>query len=185
MRFVWENSSTDLPLFYKISAFWGGMNGSLLFWELVLAGFAAAVAYGYQRTNREIIPYVIVTLNVVQAFLLFLLVTYSNPLALQSPAPLEGRGLNPLLQHPVMMIHPLMLYTGLVGFVGFRPFFDPPELQLLYGLLPAYWGRGLATEPAGAPMRYVLEEPDREEGRGGEGTHYEPLDHGIRLEGLG
>ncbi len=61
--FVWQHSSTDLPLFYKISAFWGGMEGSLLFWVLILAGFSAVVAYGYQRTNREIIPYVISTLN--------------------------------------------------------------------------------------------------------------------------
>ena len=94
VRFVWENSSTDLPLGYKIASFWGGMDGSLLFWELVLAGFAAFVAYAYQRNNREIIPYVIVVLNIIQVFLLLLLVTWSNPLAIQAPIPLEGRGLN-------------------------------------------------------------------------------------------
>ncbi len=114
--FVWQNSSTDLPLLYKFTSFWGGMDGSLLFWELVLAGFAAAVAYSYQRTNREIIPYVISTLNVIQVFLLLLLVTYSNPLTMQFPAPLEGRGLNPLLQHPSMAIHPPLLYLGYIGF---------------------------------------------------------------------
>ena len=114
--FVYENSSTDLPLLYKVSSFWGGMNGSLLLWELVLAGFAAAVAYGYQRSNREIIPYVIAVLNVIQVFLLFLLVTYANPLAVQSPTPFEGRGLNPLLQHPAMAFHPPLLYLGYIGF---------------------------------------------------------------------
>jgi cytochrome c-type biogenesis protein CcmF len=103
-------------LLYKIASFWGGMEGSLLFWELVLAGFAAAVAYGYQRSNREIIPYVIAVLNVIQVFLLFLLVTYSNPLAMQAPVPLEGRGLNPLLQHPSMAAHPPLLYLGYIGF---------------------------------------------------------------------
>ena len=116
VRFVWEHSSTDLPLGYKIASFWGGMNGSLLFWELVLAGFAAVVAYAYQRSNREVIPYVIVVLNVIQVFLLFLLLTWSNPLAAQAPVPLEGRGLNPLLQHPTMAIHPPMLYLGYIGF---------------------------------------------------------------------
>ena len=116
VRFVWENSSTDLPVGYKITSFWGGMNGSLLFWELVLAGFAATVAYLYQRSNREIIPYVIVVLNIIQVFLLLLLVTWSNPLALQSPVPLEGRGLNPLLQHYAMAAHPPLLYLGYIGF---------------------------------------------------------------------
>ncbi|MCH9046032.1 MAG: cytochrome c biogenesis protein CcsA [SAR324 cluster bacterium] len=114
--FVWEHSSTDLPLFYKISAFWGGMEGSLLFWVLILAGFSAVVAYGYQRTNREIIPYVIATLSAIHVFLLGLLVTWSNPLATQAPIPLEGRGLNPLLQHPAMAIHPPLLYLGYIGF---------------------------------------------------------------------
>ena len=116
VRFVWENSSTDLPLFYKISAFWGGMDGSLLFWDLVLASFSAIVAYGYQRTNREIVPYVIATLSVVHVFLLLLLTTYSNPLATQAPVPPEGRGLNPLLQHPAMAMHPPLLYLGYIGF---------------------------------------------------------------------
>ncbi len=116
VHFVWETSSTDLPLLYKIAAFWGGMEGSLLFWELVLAGFSACVAYLYQRSNREIIPYVLATLSLIHVFLLGLLVTYSNPLALQAPVPLEGRGLNPLLQHPAMALHPPMLYLGYVGF---------------------------------------------------------------------
>lgn len=114
--FVWENSSTDLPLLYKVTAFWGGMNGSLLFWVLVLSGFSAIVAYGYERTNREVIPYVILVLNVVQIFLLFLLLTYANPFAAKFPLAMEGRGLNPLLQHPAMAGHPPFLYLGYIGF---------------------------------------------------------------------
>ena len=116
VRFVWENASSDLPLFYKITAFWGGMNGSLLFWELVLAGFSTAVVYAYQREHREILPYVIVTLNGIHIFLLFLLVTWSNPFETIFPAPLDGRGLNPLLQHPAMAMHPPLLYLGYIGF---------------------------------------------------------------------
>jgi cytochrome c-type biogenesis protein CcmF len=116
VRFVWETSSRDLPLGYRLAAFWGGMEGSLLFWELVLALFSAIVAYGYQRTNREIVPYVLTTLNLVHVFLLGLLVSWSNPLAPQTPVPPDGRGLNPLLQHPAMALHPPLLYLGYVGF---------------------------------------------------------------------
>ncbi|MDH4224564.1 MAG: heme lyase CcmF/NrfE family subunit [Deltaproteobacteria bacterium] len=115
VRFVFENSSPDLPLFYKITAFWGGMDGSLLFWDLVLAGYTVFVAFRYQSTNRELLPWVLVTLNLIHVFLLGLLSTYSNPLATQFPIPDTGRGLNPLLQHPAMAIHPPALYLGYIG----------------------------------------------------------------------
>ena len=114
--YVWEHSSTDMPLMYKFSSFWGGMNGSLLFWILVQSFFAMIVAYRYQYSNREIIPYVIATFNAIIAFLLLLLIGWSNPLELQTVIPEEGRGLNPLLQNPAMAIHPPSLYLGFIGF---------------------------------------------------------------------
>jgi cytochrome c-type biogenesis protein CcmF len=114
--YVWEHSSTDMPLAYKFSSFWGGLNGSLLFWVLVQSFFAMIVAYRYQYSNREIIPYVIATFNLIMAFLLLLLIGWSNPLELQSVIPEEGRGLNPLLQNPAMAIHPPALYLGFIGF---------------------------------------------------------------------
>ena len=114
--YVWEHSSTDMPLTYKFSSFWGGMNGSLLFWILVQSFFAMIVAYRYQYSNREIIPYVIATFNAIMAFLLLLLIGWSNPLELQTVIPEEGRGLNPLLQNPAMAIHPPSLYLGFIGF---------------------------------------------------------------------
>jgi cytochrome c-type biogenesis protein CcmF len=116
LRYVWEHSSTDMPLFYKVSSFWGGLEGSLLFWVFVQSFFAMIVAFRYQYSNREIIPYVIATLNAIMAFLLLLLIGWSNPLDLQGVIPLEGRGLNPLLQHPAMAIHPPALYLGFIGF---------------------------------------------------------------------
>lgn len=116
VHYVWGHSSTDMPLFYKVTAFWGGMEGSLLFWALVQSGLAMVVAWRYQHSNREIIPYVIAVLNVIMVFLLFLLVGWSNPLAIQSIVPEEGRGLNPLLQNPGMVIHPPSLYLGYIGF---------------------------------------------------------------------
>ena len=114
--YVWRHSSTDMPLIYKITSFWGGLEGSLLFWTLVQSFFAMIVAFRYQYSNREIIPYVITTLNAIMAFLLVLLIGWSNPLNLQAIVPDEGQGLNPLLQNPAMAIHPPSLYLGFIGF---------------------------------------------------------------------
>ena len=116
LRYVWEHSSTDMPVLYKFSSFWGGLEGSLLFWVLVQSFYSMIVAFRYQYSNREIIPYVIATLNAIMAFLLLLLIGWSNPLDLQGVIPLEGRGLNPLLQTPAMAIHPPALYLGFIGF---------------------------------------------------------------------
>ena len=114
--YVWRNSSVDMPMFFKVTAFWGGLEGSLLFWILVQSFFAMVVAFRYQYSNREIIPYVIATLNGILCFLLVLLLGWSNPLDLQATIPAEGRGLNPLLQHIAMVIHPPSLYLGFIGF---------------------------------------------------------------------
>ena len=74
------------------------------------------VAFRYQYSNREIIPYVIATLNGILCFLLVLLLGWSNPLDLQATIPAEGRGLNPLLQHIAMVVHPLFVVPGLHRF---------------------------------------------------------------------
>ena len=114
--YVWRNSSVDMPMFFKVTAFWGGLEGSLLFWILVQSFFAMIVAFRYQYSNREIIPYVIATLNGILCFLLVLLLGWSNPLDLQATIPAEGQGLNPLLQHIAMVVHPPSLYLGFIGF---------------------------------------------------------------------
>ena len=114
--YVWRNSSVDMPMFFKVTAFWGGLEGSLLFWILVQSFFAMIVAFRYQYSNREIIPYVIATLNGILCFLLVLLLGWSNPLDLQATIPVEGQGLNPLLQHIAMVVHPPSLYLGFIGF---------------------------------------------------------------------
>ena len=116
LSYVWKHSSTDMPLVYKVASFWGGLEGSLLFWTLVQSFFAMIVAFRYQYSNREIIPYVIATINAIMAFLLLLLIGWSNPLDLQEVIPKEGMGLNPLLQNPAMAIHPPSLYLGFIGF---------------------------------------------------------------------
>ncbi|MBT4286092.1 MAG: heme lyase CcmF/NrfE family subunit [Deltaproteobacteria bacterium] len=116
IQFVSLHSSSDLPLFYKITAVWGGMEGSLLLWELILSFFIVCIIINYHKINRDILPYSLIILSLISLFLLFLLVGWSNPLERVFPVPPEGRGLNPLLQNPGMIYHPPSLYLGYVGF---------------------------------------------------------------------
>ncbi|MCP4296409.1 MAG: heme lyase CcmF/NrfE family subunit [Proteobacteria bacterium] len=115
VRFVAEHSSTDLPIFYKSTGVWGGMEGSLLLWQAILSIYGAIVAFRYHDSNRAILPHTLIILNTISLFLLFLLVGWSNPFARLIPTPLEGEGLNPLLQNIGMVIHPPLLYLGFVG----------------------------------------------------------------------
>jgi cytochrome c-type biogenesis protein CcmF len=112
--YVAERSSRDLPTPYALSAFWGGQEGSLLLWLLVLTGFsAAAVAWG-RRTGRDLLAWVVPLLGGVATFFALLLVAVASPFATQ-PAPADGAGMVPSLQNPYMLAHPPMLYLGYVG----------------------------------------------------------------------
>ncbi len=113
---VAQNSSTDTPTFYKLTAMWSSQAGSLLLWALVLSIFSSAVLHMTRRTHREIAPYATAVLGVITTFFISLMVFYASPFDRLSPAPLEGNGLEPLLRNPAMMFHPPMLYTGYVGF---------------------------------------------------------------------
>jgi cytochrome c-type biogenesis protein CcmF len=113
---VAQNSSTDTPTFYKLTAMWSSQAGSLLLWAFLLAAFSSAVLRATRNTLREIVPYATAVLGIVAAFFLMLLVVYASPFDTLAQAPAQGNGLSPLLRYPVMMIHPPMLYTGYVGF---------------------------------------------------------------------
>jgi cytochrome c-type biogenesis protein CcmF len=113
---VAQNSSTDTPTFYKLTAMWSSQAGSLLLWVFLLALFSSAVLFLTRRRLRDITPYATAVLGGVAAFFLFLMLFYASPFATLANAPAEGNGLNPLLRHPAMMFHPPMLYTGYVGF---------------------------------------------------------------------
>src|SRR5215212_2839852 len=115
-RLVAEGSSTDTPTFYKVTAVWATQDGSLLLWSTLLALFSTAVLFLTRRSLREIAPYATAVLAVVAGFFLLLMVAWENPFSTLTRAPVEGNGLNPLLRHPAMMVHPPMLYTGYVGF---------------------------------------------------------------------
>src|ERR687895_1159503 len=113
---VAEASSTDTPGFYKVTAMWATQDGSLLLWAFLLSLFSSAVLFLTRHRLREIAPWATAVLGGVAAFFLLLMVGWENPFDQLASPPQEGNGLNPLLRHPAMMIHPPMLYTGYVGF---------------------------------------------------------------------
>ena len=136
VAYVYSTSSNTMPMYLKVTALWGGQAGSLLFWSWLLAGFAAAVTLRKWDRDRALLPWVIVVSLVTLIFFLFLTIVIENPferywfgptgteiISLFKPAggqpilPRDGRGLNPLLRHPGMIIHPPALYLGFVSFV--------------------------------------------------------------------
>ena len=118
LEYVASHSARSMPLHYRLAALWGGQSGSLLLWLWMLAAYSAAAIVVHRRTSQRLMPWVIAVLLGNAIFFLVLLNFVTNPFDRVPPGFLQsdGNGLNPLLQHPVMMIHPLMLYTGFVGF---------------------------------------------------------------------
>lgn len=113
--YVASHTSRDLSLLYTISAFWAGMEGSLLLWTWMLSIFAIIVLLPH-RKNEKLTPYVALILVIIIAFLLSVLVFASNPFTELSYKPTDGYGLNPLLQDVGMMFHPPTLFVGYAGF---------------------------------------------------------------------
>jgi cytochrome c-type biogenesis protein CcmF len=116
IEYVWRVSSRDMPTYLKVTALWGGQAGSLLFWNLMLATFTAAAMFRNWDRQRDLMPYALIVASLTQIFFLFLTVFIENPFARLDVIPPDGNGLNPLLRHPGMIIHPPMLYLGFVGF---------------------------------------------------------------------
>jgi cytochrome c-type biogenesis protein CcmF len=136
VEFVASVTSNSMPLYLKVTALWGGQSGSLVFWTWLMSAFASAVTLRKWDRDREFLPWVIVVALVTLAFFLVMIIFFENPFARIWSVPLgtpvvamfppagaellvqpDGRGLNPLLRHPGMIIHPPMLYLGFVAFV--------------------------------------------------------------------
>src|SRR5215510_704738 len=116
IRYVQHYSDSVQPLFYKLTSYWGGLDGSIMFWVFMLSLFGSAAVYINRERHRELIPYVVATIAVVEGFFLFLMVVHNNPFeTFLTETPVEGRGLNPLLQNFYMAIHPPTMYLGFVG----------------------------------------------------------------------
>ena len=112
--YVAHTTSRALPTAYTISAFWGGQEGSLLLWLLVLTGFGALAVRLNRLWAADLIVWVVPVVAGVAVFFSFLLVVVASPFATQ-PAPADGAGMTPSLQNPYMLAHPPMLYLGYVG----------------------------------------------------------------------
>ncbi|HEY4665990.1 MAG TPA: heme lyase CcmF/NrfE family subunit [Anaerolineales bacterium] len=136
VEYVAKVTSSTMPPYLKVTALWGGQAGSLVFWSWLMAAFASAAGLRRWDRDRDLLPWVIVVTMVTLAFFLSLVIFVENPFrrlwldpvgntvtAFLRPAgarplvPSDGQGLNPLLRHPGMIIHPPMLYLGFVSFV--------------------------------------------------------------------
>jgi cytochrome c-type biogenesis protein CcmF len=135
---VFQNSHSTKPLIYKISGVWGNHEGSMVLWVLILTLFSALVAVFGRNLPLTLKANVLAVQGwITAAFLLFILKT-SNPFARITPAPMEGRDLNPLLQDVGLAIHPPLLY---LGYVGFSMSFAFAVAALIDGKLDAAWAR--------------------------------------------
>jgi cytochrome c-type biogenesis protein CcmF len=134
--YVAQVTSRAMPTYLRVTALWGGQPGSLVFWSWLMSAFATAASLRRWERDRELLPWVVVVTMVTLAFFLSLVIFFENPFArlwqtidgqtltaMFAPAgalpflPADGNGLNPLLRHPGMVIHPPMLYLGFVSFV--------------------------------------------------------------------
>ena len=136
--YVAAHSNTRLPLMYRLSAVWGGHEGSLLLWVFMLAGWSLAVARFSRQLPQAMVARVLGVLGLVMAGMLAFVVFTSNPFDRVLPPPAEGRSLNPLLQDPGLVYHPPMLY---MGYVGFSVAFAFAISALIAGQLDAAWAR--------------------------------------------
>lgn len=136
VSFVYQVTSRSMPFYLKITALWGGQAGSLVLWSWLMSTFAASASLRKWERDREFLPWVLVVCSITLAFFIGLVIFSENPFAqywqtnngeiitaMFQPAglslfiPQDGNGLNPLLRHPGMIIHPPMLYLGFVSFV--------------------------------------------------------------------
>ena len=138
VKYVAAHSNSQLPTLFRFGAVWGGHEGSLLLWVLMLSAWTAAVAQFSRTLDDAMVARVIGVLGLVTSGLLLFILFTSNPFERLLPAAEDGRDLNPLLQDPGLIFHPPMLY---MGYVGFAVAFAFAIAALLSGRLDAAWAR--------------------------------------------
>lgn len=137
LKYVAENSSRATPLFFKVLSLWSADEGSLLLWNLILAGYLAMVAHRFRRRRPETFPWAMAVMYAVSAFYLLLVLGPTTPFARLATTLPDGRGPLPLLQnHPLMAVHPPFLY---LGFIGFTVPFAFAMAALITGRLSDAW----------------------------------------------
>jgi cytochrome c-type biogenesis protein CcmF len=116
IKYVQRYSEAAQPLAYKIASYWGGLDGSVMFWVFLLSVFGSIAVYSNRERHRELIPWVVSVISTTQMFFILLMLVHNNPFStFLTPPPADGQGLSPLLQNFYMAIHPPSLYTGLVA----------------------------------------------------------------------
>ena len=138
LAYVARNSTIATPLIYKIATLWGALEGSILLWALVLCGYVGAAAWRFRgRTADPTVAWALAVMLIVCVFFFALLAGPANPFATLADPPPDGGGLNPLLRnHPLMAIHPVMLY---LGYVGFTVPFGFAVAALVTGRFDSHW----------------------------------------------
>jgi cytochrome c-type biogenesis protein CcmF len=115
IKYVAFNTTRATPVYYRVTGLWGALEGSLLLWEWILIIFSALMAWNYRERYKDFMPWILMVFSVVSAFFLFVLAFVSSPFETLAPVPLDGRGLNPLLEDANMLTHPPLMYLGFVG----------------------------------------------------------------------
>jgi cytochrome c-type biogenesis protein CcmF len=140
VAYVANESSLSMPWYFTLSAFYGGQEGSLLYWALMLSVFSAIFIFTSKRAPAALVPYIMATLMAVELFFLLMLATVSNPFVRLPTPPPDGIGLNPLLMDPGMLVHPPML---LMGYMSFSVPFAFAVAAMISGHLDSNWLRAI------------------------------------------
>ncbi len=140
VNYVAEHSSLSMPWYFTTAAFYGGQEGSLLYWALVLSLFSAIFVLTSKRAPAALVPYILATLMSIMSFFVLVLTMVSNPFIRSATPPPNGSGLNPLLMDPGMLIHPPVL---LMGYMSFALPFAFAIAALVTGQLSSEWLRSI------------------------------------------
>ena len=139
-QYVYQHSSQAMPWYYTLAAFYGGQEGSLLYWTMMLAIFSSVVVLLHRRAPSVLMPYVVAVLMTIDGFFLFVLNFATTPFSRFHVVPADGLGLNPVLQDPGMLVHPPML---LMGYMSFSVPFAFAVAALITGRLDSAWLRAI------------------------------------------
>jgi cytochrome c-type biogenesis protein CcmF len=116
IKYVQRTSDAAMPLAYKFSAYWGGLDGSIMFWVSLLAICGSLAIYTNRDRHRELMPYVVSVMAATEMFFIFMMIIHKNPFStFMTTPPTQGKGLSPLLQNFYMAIHPPSMYVGFVA----------------------------------------------------------------------
>ena len=176
VRYVAFNTNRGTPFYYRITALWGALEGSIVLWSWLLSIYALIVVVQYRRRQPELYPWVLSVMLGVLAFFLLVMTVPAPPFERLSPIPPDGRGLNPLLEDSGMITHPVALYLGFTGFTV-------PFAFAVAALIVRRTGRSGSPSPAAGPSSPGTSSPSVSSSAAGGAITYwagAATGHGIR-----